>query len=62
MPVGLKQFVEICREVDKSGIRLMVFDEPTAVLTETEAEKLLECLRSFAAEGISVIFISHSTG
>ena len=59
LPVGLKQFVEICREVDKSGIRLMVFDEPTAVLTETEAEKLLECLRSFAAEGISVIFISH---
>ena len=59
LPVGLKQFVEICREVDKQNIRLLVFDEPTAVLTESEAEKLLDCLRSFAADGISIIFISH---
>lgn len=59
LPVGVKQFVEICREVDKKNIKLLVFDEPTAVLTETEAEKLLTCLRSFAKEGIASIFISH---
>ena len=59
LPVGVKQFVEICREVDKKNIKLLVFDEPTAVLTETEAEKLLACLRSFADEGIASIFISH---
>lgn len=59
LPVGIKQFVEICREVDKKNIKLLVFDEPTAVLTETEAEKLLECLRSFSSDGIASIFISH---
>ncbi len=59
LPVGIKQFVEICREVDKENIRLMVFDEPTAVLTETEAEKLLDCIRDFSAHGIASIFISH---
>jgi simple sugar transport system ATP-binding protein len=45
MPIGYKQFVEIAREIDKSGIKLLVFDEPTAVLTESEADRLLEILR-----------------
>ncbi len=59
LPVGIKQFVEISREIDKTNIKLLVFDEPTSVLTENEAEKLLECIRKFAEEGISIIFISH---
>src|SRR5699024_316073 len=42
LPVGYMQFIEIAREIDKSGIRLLVFDEPTAVLTESEAERLLD--------------------
>ena len=59
LPVGHKQFVEIARELDKKNIRLIVLDEPTAVLTESEAHQFLECVKSVARQGISFIFISH---
>ena len=39
MPVGYMQFIECAREIDKKNIKLIVFDEPTAVLTEVEAKK-----------------------
>ena len=59
MPVGHKQFTEISREISKSSIRLLVLDEPTAVLSEKEAEMLLKAIRNLSAQGISVIFITH---
>jgi simple sugar transport system ATP-binding protein len=59
MPVGHKQFTEIARELCRDKVKLIVLDEPTAVLTESEAEVLLTSLRVLAAEGISIIFISH---
>jgi len=59
MPIGYKQFVEIAREIDKTGIKLLVFDEPTAVLTEGEADRLLEIMRLIASKGIAIIFITH---
>lgn len=59
LPIGYKQFVEIAREIDKSGIKLLVFDEPTAVLTESEAERLLGIMKRIAAQGIAIIFITH---
>ena len=59
MPVGYMQFVEIAREIDKTGIKLLIFDEPTAVLTESEAERLLDTMRVIASKGIAIIFITH---
>ncbi|MCL2558807.1 MAG: sugar ABC transporter ATP-binding protein, partial [Treponema sp.] len=59
LPVGHMQFVEIAREIDKENIRLLVFDEPTAVLTEDEADRLLEVMKSIAKRGIAIIFITH---
>ncbi|NLZ93300.1 MAG: sugar ABC transporter ATP-binding protein, partial [Firmicutes bacterium] len=59
LPVGYMQFIEIAREIDKTGIKLLVFDEPTAVLTESEAERLLEIMKVIAAKGIAIIFITH---
>ena len=59
LPVGHMQFVEIAREIDKSNLKLLVLDEPTAVLTESEAERFLQCIRKVAEDGIAVIFISH---
>jgi simple sugar transport system ATP-binding protein len=59
LPIGYMQFIEIAREIDKTGIRLMVFDEPTAVLTESEADRLLEIMKIIAQKGISIIFITH---
>ena len=59
LPIGYMQFVEIAREIDKTGLKLLVLDEPTAVLTESEADSLLQAMRNIAAQGISIIFISH---
>ena len=59
MPVGHKQFTEIARELSKDQLKLLILDEPTAVLTEKEAEALLESIRGMAAKGIAVIFITH---
>jgi len=59
MPVGHKQFTEIAREISRDKSRILVLDEPTAVLTESEAEVLLASLRRLASEGVAIIFISH---
>ena len=59
MPVGHKQFTEIARELSKNQLKLLILDEPTAVLTEKEAEALLESIRGMSAKGIAVIFITH---
>lgn len=59
MPVGHKQFTEIARELDREQIELIVLDEPTAVLTESEAEILLQSIRTLSDEGIAIILISH---
>lgn len=59
MPVGHKQFTEIAREISRNKSRLLVLDEPTAVLTESEAAVLLVSLRKLAKEGVAIIFISH---
>jgi simple sugar transport system ATP-binding protein len=59
LPVGYMQFVEIAREIDKLGIKLLVFDEPTAVLTEGEASQLLDVMNTIASKGIAIIFITH---
>lgn len=59
LPVGYMQFVEIAREIDKENINLLVFDEPTAVLTESEAKRLLEVMKAIASKGIAIIFITH---
>jgi len=59
MPVGHMQFIEIAREVDKENVRLLIFDEPTAVLTESEADQLLTVMRTLAAKGMGILFITH---
>lgn len=59
LPVGYMQFVEIAREIDKKGVQLLVFDEPTAVLTESEAERLIDAMKSLASKGIAILFITH---
>ena len=59
MPVGHKQFTEIARELSKEQLKLLILDEPTAVLTEKEADALLESIRGMSKKGIAVIFITH---
>jgi simple sugar transport system ATP-binding protein len=58
LSVGEQQRVEILKALYREA-RILILDEPTAVLTPQEAEKLFETLRAMAAEGRTVIFISH---
>lgn len=61
LSVGEQQRVEIIRLLIR-GATTLVFDEPTAVLTPQESADLLQTMRSLAAEGFCVIFISHKLG
>ena len=58
LSVGEQQRVEILKALYREA-RVLILDEPTAVLTPQEAEALFVTLRAMAAEGRTVIFISH---
>lgn len=58
MGVGKQQLVEIAKALAKK-VKLLILDEPTASLNETDSEKLLQLLLQFKAHGISSILISH---
>jgi general nucleoside transport system ATP-binding protein len=58
LSVGEQQRVEILKALYKDA-RILILDEPTAVLTPQEAEALFETIRAMAADGRTVIFISH---
>ncbi len=58
MGVGKQQLVEIAKALAKK-VQLLILDEPTASLNESDSEKLLQLLLQFKAHGISSILISH---
>jgi simple sugar transport system ATP-binding protein len=58
LPVGTQQRVEILKAL-RGVTRVLIFDEPTAVLTPTETPELFETIRRLAAEGAGIVFISH---
>ena len=58
LSVGEQQRVEILKALYNDA-EILILDEPTAVLTRPEAEQLFVVLRGMAAEGLSIIFISH---
>ncbi|KQT85283.1 ABC transporter ATP-binding protein [Aurantimonas sp. Leaf443] len=58
LSVGEQQRVEILKSLTRDA-RILVLDEPTAVLTRQEADGLFATLKLMAAEGLSLIFISH---
>ncbi|PWR02680.1 sugar ABC transporter ATP-binding protein [Meridianimarinicoccus roseus] len=58
LSVGQQQRVEILKALYNDA-RILILDEPTAVLTRPEAERLFETLRDMARQGLSIIFISH---
>ncbi len=58
LPVGVQQRVEILKALNR-GARLLILDEPTAVLTPKETDELLKVMRALADEGVGIIFITH---
>ncbi|HLK79025.1 MAG TPA: ATP-binding cassette domain-containing protein, partial [Streptosporangiaceae bacterium] len=58
LPVGIQQRVEIVKALVREA-KVLILDEPTAVLTPQEAAELFEIVRSLRADGKAIIFISH---
>ena len=58
LPVGKQQWVEILKALSTDA-RLLILDEPTAVLTPQESKTLFRILRQMTDEGISIILITH---
>ena len=56
--VGMQQRVEILKMLYRDN-EILIFDEPTAVLTPQEIEELMQIMKNLAAEGKSILFISH---
>ena len=56
--VGMQQRTEILKMLYRDN-EILIFDEPTAVLTPQEIDELMETMRGFAAEGKSILFITH---
>jgi len=56
--IGQQQLVEIAKALSKNA-RILVLDEPTAALTESEVETLFTILRDLKARGVGMIYISH---
>ena len=56
--VGMQQRVEILKMLYRNN-EILIFDEPTAVLTPQEIDELMSTMREFAKEGKSILFISH---
>ncbi len=58
LPVGVKQQVEILKLLYRRA-RVLILDEPTAVLTPAETDRLFDVLRGLAADGHTILFVSH---
>ena len=56
--VGMQQRTEILKMLYRDN-EILIFDEPTAVLTPQEIDELMQIMRGFAAEGKSILFITH---
>ncbi len=58
LPVGVQQRVEIIKALSRDA-RVLVFDEPTAVLTPQETDELMMIMRQLKESGASIVFITH---
>ncbi|MDF2611796.1 MAG: lantibiotic transporter permease [Lachnospiraceae bacterium] len=58
LSVAYQQVVEICKCLTRNS-KVLVLDEPTAVLTFSEIEKLFAVIRQLKADGVSIVYISH---
>jgi simple sugar transport system ATP-binding protein len=58
LPVGVQQRVEIIKALSRDA-KVLVLDEPTAVLTPQETDELMQIMRELARSGTSIVFITH---
>ncbi len=58
LSIAEQQLVEIAKALSKEA-KLIIFDEPTAVLSEPESEKLFEIIGSLKEQGVAILYVSH---
>jgi len=58
LPVGVQQRVEIIKALSRDA-KVLIFDEPTAVLTPQETDELMAIMRQLKSEGAAIVFITH---
>lgn len=58
LPVGIQQRVEIIKALSRQA-KILILDEPTAVLTPQETDELMDIMRQLKAAGTSIVFITH---
>lgn len=58
LSVGMCQMVEIAKALSKEA-KILIFDEPSAALSDTETERLFQIIRQLKEEGVSIVYISH---
>jgi simple sugar transport system ATP-binding protein len=59
LSVAMKQFVELAREFNRDNLKLLLLDEPTAVLGTEDALRLMTAVKEMAAKGVAVLYVSH---
>lgn len=57
--VGQQQMIEIARNLIQEDLKILIMDEPTSSLSESEVEVLFKIMRELTAQGISIVYISH---
>jgi len=57
--VSIRQFIEFSRVINDESLKLLILDEPTAVLSRDESSSLMDEVRRLTDRGVSIIFISH---
>ena len=58
LPIGVQQRVEIIKALANEA-KVLILDEPTAVLTPQEIDELMDIMRSLKEQGTSIVFITH---
>ena len=59
LPAATKQLVEIAKVLTADTVKVIVFDEPTTALTESESDRLLAQIRRFREEGVAMLYVTH---
>lgn len=59
LSLSARQFLEIAREIARSDLKVLLLDEPTAVLNNEESALLLRVLKDLAEKGIAILYVSH---
>ncbi|AGW15022.1 sugar ABC transporter ATP-binding protein [Megalodesulfovibrio gigas] len=59
LSLGRKLLVEVARELINPNLRLLLLDEPTSALDEEDTRRLHACLRTLAANGVGIVYVSH---